>query len=107
MDDVVEVAVRLTGNVVAAGVPLAGGIGDDFLHVAQVGEKLARSILVRFFFAPGSTLARSSVSVNLLKSAATAASIVLTSESRISRFKQALTPMKRSSPNQVLKMPAF
>ena len=106
MDDVVEVAVGLAGNVVAAGFPLAGGICDDFLHVAQVGKKLARSILVRFFFAPGSTLARASVSVNLLKSAATAASI-LTSESIISRFKQALTPMKRSSPNQVLKMPAF
>ena len=101
MDDVVEVAVGLAGNVVAAGVPLAGGIGDDFLHIAQVGEKLAKSILVRFFFAPGSTLARSSVSVNLLKSAA------MTSQSKISRIKQALTPMKRSSPNQVLKMPAF
>ena len=101
MDDVVEVAVGLAGNEVAAGVPLAAGIGDDFLHIAQVGEKLAKSILVRFFFAPGSTLARSSVSVNLLKSAA------MTSQSKISRIKQALTPMKRSSPNQVLKMPAF
>ena len=101
MDDVVEVAVGLAGNVVAAGVPLAGGIGDDFLHVAQVGEKLAKSILVRFFFAPGSTLTRFSVSVNFLKSEA------MTSQSKISRIKQALTPMKRSSPNQVLKMPAF
>ena len=44
VDDVVEVAVGLAGNVVVASVPLAGGIGDDFLDVAQVGEKLARSI---------------------------------------------------------------
>ena len=56
VDDVVEVAVGLAGTVVVASVPLAEGIGDDVLDVAQVGEDDLCELLLRVGVGSGARL---------------------------------------------------